>query len=59
MAGFTVDLGALDECRQTVGERAGHFGGLGDELSQAPAGGSSFGSMAASEHTNTANARST
>lgn len=48
MAGFTVDVNDLDSCRQTVGEQAGQFGGLGDGFAQSPAGGSSFGSMPAS-----------
>jgi hypothetical protein len=47
-AGFTVDVNGLDACRQTVSSEAGHFGGIGDSLSEGPVDGSSFGSMSAS-----------
>jgi hypothetical protein len=46
--GFQVQIDALESCRQVVADQAGQFGGIGDDLSTAPAGGSSFGSMPAS-----------
>jgi hypothetical protein len=48
MAGFNVDVNALDVCQQTLAERAGQFGAVGDNFPQEPAGGSSFGAMPAS-----------
>lgn len=48
MAGFNVDFNALDVCQQTLGDRAGQFGAVGDNFSQEPAGGSNFGSLSAS-----------
>jgi hypothetical protein len=47
--GFTVDVSGLDACRQTVASEAGHFGAIGDSLSQASMDSSSFGAMPASE----------
>jgi hypothetical protein len=46
--GFTVDVDRLDACRQTVASEAGHFGSIGDSLSQGSVDGSSFGAMPAS-----------
>lgn len=48
MAGFTVDASGLDVCRQTLAERAGQFGAVGDNFSPGPAGSSSFGTLSAS-----------
>lgn len=48
MAGFSVDVNGLDVCQQTLADRAGQFGGIGDYVSQGPTSGSSFGAMPAS-----------
>jgi hypothetical protein len=46
--GFAVDVNGLDACRATMSSEAGHFGGIGDGLSEGPADGSSFGGLSAS-----------
>lgn len=45
--GFTVDLNALESCRQVVSDQAGQFGGVGDGLSD-KADSSAFGKLPAS-----------
>jgi hypothetical protein len=47
MDGFTVDVGGLDVCQQTLADRAGQFGGIGDNVTQGPTGSSSFGTLPA------------
>lgn len=48
MAGFSVDVNGLDLCQQTLADKAGQFGAVGDNFSQGQAGSSSFGAMPAS-----------
>jgi hypothetical protein len=49
MAGFTVDVSALDVCQQTLADRAGQFGAIGDGFSPEPASGSTFGTLPAAQ----------
>lgn len=48
MADLSVDVSGLDACQQTLGDRAGQFGAIGDGFSDGQAGDSSFGTLSAS-----------
>jgi hypothetical protein len=47
MVGYTVDVSGLDVCQQTLADRAGQFGAIGDGFQDGPTGGSSFGTLPA------------